>query len=80
MIVAILLIGGLGTPFWVWMLVDCLQSQSFDGQADRIRWAVGIALTHVLGAAVYFFYRRGRRPHGSVAGSASPHESSAAEG
>ena len=80
LMVGIVVIGGLGTLFWVWMLVDCLQSRAFDDQAKRIQWAVGIALTHVVGAAVYFFCRRGGRPHGSVAGLASPHESSSAEG
>jgi uncharacterized membrane protein len=56
----VLLLGGLGTLFWVWMLVDCLQNQALD-QTARIRWAVGIAVTHVLGAAIYFFVRRGDR-------------------
>ncbi|HEY8021834.1 MAG TPA: PLDc N-terminal domain-containing protein [Thermoanaerobaculia bacterium] len=63
---AFLAIGGLGTLFWIWMLVECLQDPALDKRA-KILWAVGIAVTHVVGAAVYFFWCRSRRLH-----SASP--------
>ena len=53
----IVLIGLLGTVFWVWMLVDCLMNESSEGN-DKIIWAVVILATHLLGAALYYFVRR----------------------
>jgi hypothetical protein len=57
LIVAILLFGGLGSLFWIWMLVDCLQRRSLAREA-RIRWALLIGVTHWVGAGIYFFWRR----------------------
>ena len=54
------LIGLLGTVFWVWMLVDCLTNESSEGN-DKIIWAVVILMTHLLGAALYYFIRRPAR-------------------
>lgn len=54
------LIGLLGTVFWVWMLVDCLTNESSEGN-DKIIWAVVILMTHLLGAALYYFIRRPTR-------------------
>lgn len=61
-----LLIGLLGTVFWVWMLVDCLTKEPSTGN-DKIVWAIVILVTHLLGAALYFFIRRPQRisEHGS---------------
>jgi len=55
-----LLIGVASTAFWIWMLVDCLTNESSHGN-DKIIWAIVIALTHVVGAALYFFFRRPQR-------------------
>lgn len=52
---AILLFGGIGSLFWIWMLVDCLRSARLE-TAVRIRWAVVIAVTHWLGAGIYYFW------------------------
>lgn len=52
--------GILGTVFWVWMLIDCAKNEPRKGN-DRIVWVLIIALTHVLGAAIYFFARRPER-------------------
>ena len=49
-----------GTIFWIWMLVDCAKNEPKDA-TDRILWIVVIALTHLLGASVYFFARRPER-------------------
>lgn len=54
------LIGLLATVFWIWMLVDCLMNESSHGN-DKIIWAIVILLTHSLGAALYFFFRRPQR-------------------
>ncbi len=54
------LIGVLGTIFWIWMLIDCATKESSQGN-DKVVWILVIALTHVLGAAIYFFVRRPTR-------------------
>ena len=56
----LLLIGILGTIFWIWMLVDCAMNESSNGN-DKIVWVIIILFTHVLGALLYFAFRRPRR-------------------
>lgn len=51
------LIGILGTIFWIWMIVDCATNEPSEGQ-DKLVWILVIVLTHLIGAAVYFFVRR----------------------
>ena len=63
LIVIILLfvgIGGLGTVFWVWMLIDCATKESDEG-SDKIVWILVIIFTHLLGALIYFIVRRPKR-------------------
>jgi hypothetical protein len=55
-----LLIGILGTVFWIWMLIDCATKESSQGN-DKIVWIIVIALTHLIGAAIYFLVRRPTR-------------------
>ena len=50
----------LGTIFWIWMLIDCATKEPSTGN-DKIVWIVIIALTHWIGAAIYFFVRRPQR-------------------
>ena len=50
-------LGTLGTVFWIWMLIDCAKNEPREGN-DRIVWVLIIAITHVLGAAIYYFARR----------------------
>lgn len=52
--------GILGTIFWIWMLVDCATNERSEGN-DKIVWILIIALTHLLGAMLYFFIRRPQR-------------------
>jgi hypothetical protein len=47
--------GILSTLFWIWMIVDCIQNNRL-GSTEKIVWAVVIAVTHFLGALVYFFF------------------------
>lgn len=54
------LIGVLGTIFWIWMIVDCASNEPSEGN-NKIVWILVIALTHVVGAAIYFFARRPER-------------------
>ena len=46
-----LVLGVLGTVFWIWMLVECLTKESSEGN-DKIIWALVILLTHFLGALI----------------------------
>jgi prolipoprotein diacylglyceryltransferase len=50
----------LGTIFWIWMIVDCATKEPAEGN-DKIVWILIILLTHVVGAAIYFFVRRPER-------------------
>ena len=50
------LIGVLATVFWIWMLVDCATREPAQGN-DKVVWVIVIALTHILGAAIYFLVR-----------------------
>ncbi len=54
------LIGVLATVFWIWMLVDCATREPAQGN-DKVVWVIVIALTHILGAAIYFLVRRPER-------------------
>ncbi len=60
LVVPICLIGILGTVFWIWMLIDCATKESSQGN-EKIVWIVVIAVTHILGAAIYFLVRRPTR-------------------
>lgn len=39
--------------FWIWMLVDCLQSQSFEGN-DKLVWVLALIFLSVVGAVLYY--------------------------
>lgn len=52
--------GMLTLAFWIWMLVDAAQNRGLD-QNERVIWIVVVALTHFLGAAIYFFIGRPKR-------------------
>jgi hypothetical protein len=49
--------GLLMTVFWVWMLVECARRIS-KGDGNQVGWLIVIALTHFLGAAIYFLFGR----------------------
>ena len=53
-------IGILGSIFWIWMLIDCAKYEPREGN-DRILWVLIIALTHFVGALIYYFARRPER-------------------
>lgn len=56
-----LLIGVLGTVFWIWMLIDAALNEPSEG-TDKIVWVLIILFTHFIGALIYFFVRRLNRP------------------
>ena len=64
-LVPLMLIGVLGTVFWIWMIVDCALHESSTGN-DKIVWILVILFTHLIGALLYFFVRRPRRPVGGA--------------
>ena len=64
-LVPLMLIGVLGTLFWIWMIVDCALHESSTGN-DKIVWILVILFTHLIGALLYYFVRRPRRPVGGV--------------
>ena len=56
----VVVIGILGTIFWIRMLVDCLTKESNQGN-DKVARAVVVAVTYLIGAAIYFFVRQPKR-------------------
>lgn len=60
LLIPFLMIGILGTVFWIWMLIDCATKESSQGN-DKIVWIIVIALTHFIGAVIYFLVRRPTR-------------------
>lgn len=56
-----ILIGILGTVFWIWMLIDAALNEPSDGP-DKIVWVLIILFTHFIGALIYFIARRPNRP------------------
>lgn len=63
----LLLFGVAGTIFWIWMLVDCARRLQA-GEKDKLIWLIVVALTHVLGAIIYFL--AGRTPPTATTGAA----------
>ena len=61
LIMIALLIGSLvSTVLWIWMLVDCISNEPAEVN-DRMIWTIAIAITGVLGALAYLFFRRPQR-------------------
>jgi hypothetical protein len=52
-------IGILAFVFWIWMLVDCVKNGGIETN-EKIVWVLVIALTHFIGALIYFFAARPR--------------------
>jgi len=52
-----ILIGLLGTFFWVWMLIDVTR-RCFSDQNTKVIWLIVIIFTHLIGALIYFFIGR----------------------
>ena len=59
-ILGFMLFGICALAFWIWMLVDCLNHESSDGN-DKIVWTLVIVFANWLGALIYFFVRRKER-------------------
>ena len=49
-----------GTAFWIWMIIDCATNEP-DTNNEKLMWILIIVLTHLVGAAIYFFARRPTR-------------------
>ncbi|MBX3413471.1 MAG: PLDc_N domain-containing protein [Pirellulales bacterium] len=46
--------------FWLWMLIDCLMNQP--SSPEKIVWVLVIILLPCLGALLYFFLKKPKRP------------------
>lgn len=52
-----ILLGILGSIFWIWMLIDCATNKTLrDNQ--KIGWIIAIVFTHLIGAIIYYFVGR----------------------
>jgi hypothetical protein len=49
----------LGTVFWIWMLVECAVKEPNNN--EKIVWIIIIAVTHLIGALIYFIVKRPKR-------------------
>lgn len=49
------------TIFWVWMLIDAIQNEPSEGN-DKLIWVLVLLFTHMIGALIYFFVRKSKRP------------------
>jgi Phospholipase_D-nuclease N-terminal len=47
--------------FWIWMLIDSVSNQKLIGN-EKVIWVLVIALTHWLGALIYFLVARNQPP------------------
>lgn len=57
----LLLLGLLATAFWIWMIVHVIQNQGLN-ENEKLLWVLVIVLTHFIGAVVYFFIGRPKKP------------------
>jgi len=48
------------TAFWIWMLISAIQNKGLD-ETEKIVWIIVIALTHWIGALIYFFIGHPKR-------------------
>ncbi|HWD93433.1 MAG TPA: PLD nuclease N-terminal domain-containing protein [Verrucomicrobiae bacterium] len=53
-------LGLISTALWIWMLVDAARNRGLD-QTERVVWIIVVALLHLLGAVIYFFFGRPKR-------------------
>ena len=60
---ALIVVGLLGMVLWILMLLDCVK-RKFDGENEKVVWILVLALTHVIGAVIYYFLvkRRDSKP------------------
>lgn len=56
----IIVLGFLGTVFWIWILVDCIRRDF----KDKALWILIILLGSILGAIIYYFVVRGKNKEG----------------
>ncbi|MCD4806140.1 MAG: PLD nuclease N-terminal domain-containing protein [Methanococcoides sp.] len=45
------------TIFWIWMLIDCVMNKPSHGN-DKLIWVIIIVFAQLLGALIYFIFRR----------------------
>ena len=58
--ISIVLIGLVGTIFWIWTIIDCAVNEPSEGN-DKIIWIILIVVLHGLGGLLYCLVRRPER-------------------
>jgi prolipoprotein diacylglyceryltransferase len=51
-----------GAIFWVFMLVDAVQRENYKNKDDKTIWIIVLALTGLIGAAIYYFAIKRKLP------------------
>jgi hypothetical protein len=59
-LLAVGVIGIGGTVFWIIMLIECATKEADTGNT-KVAWIIIIAVSHIIGAAIYYFVRRPQR-------------------
>ena len=40
---------------WLWLLIDCVQRENYDGPNDKLLWVIIIFFGGLIGAVLYYF-------------------------
>ncbi len=59
-ILLVVLIGVIGTIFWIVMIIECATKEPDTGNT-KIVWIIILVFTHIVGACLYYFVRRPER-------------------
>jgi Na+-driven multidrug efflux pump len=46
--------------FWLWMLIDCATNEADHGN-NKVVWIIIIVFAHIVGAIIYWIFRRDQR-------------------
>jgi glucan phosphoethanolaminetransferase (alkaline phosphatase superfamily) len=64
LILGAVVLGILGTIFWIWMVIDCATNKKLRDD-QKVIWLLVIIFTHLIGAIIYYF--AGRTPQAGQA-------------
>ena len=53
----VVVIGNGATGFWILMLIECATKEPDTGRT-KVVWILILVFTHIIGAAIYFFFVR----------------------
>ncbi len=55
------IVGAVFFVIWLWMLIDCLKRDDYEGPNDKLLWALIIIFAGILGAAIYYFVVKAKK-------------------